>query len=145
MLLTAGELVRIPIRHPLQPDLTQRGEGAFAYLGCGNLTYAQRIGDVVEHCLVRPQRVRLEHQPEPPLLRRHHGRTAEEDALPKLDVALVGMIQPGDGAQDRGLPASAGPEQRDHLAFAQREGDPFEDLIFAQRLVQVGNDEMIIH
>ena len=50
------------------------------------------------------------------------------------DRARVGPLEPGGDAQRRRLAASAGPEQADQLAVAQREVEALERDRLAERL-----------
>ena len=67
-------------------------------------------GDVLRDSQMRKQRV-LEHQADPPLFRRQGPPgPAEFDAF-QPDRALLHRLEAGDGAQQRGLAATAGTEQ----------------------------------
>ena len=143
LLLAAGELVRVARRQRLQADL---GQDVVHLLGddvLGDPPQLQPVGHVVLDGLVRPERVGLEDQAEVALLGRDHladGRV-EEDLVVERDAALVGVIEAGDGPQQGGLPRAGGAEQRHHLAARDVEGDAPQDLVLAQLLVDVGEDE----
>ena len=78
----------------------------------------ERVGDVLEHGHVRPDRVRLEDHAEVALVGRHERRRRRrgDDAPAQRDLAGVGTLEAGDQAQGRGLAAAARPEQREDLA-----------------------------
>jgi hypothetical protein len=74
--------------------------------------HAQAKCHVLEHAHVAKQRVVLEHKAHVALAHVHVGRVfaAEEN------VALVGRLQPGNDAQQRGLAAARGAQQGDQFA-----------------------------
>jgi hypothetical protein len=146
LLLSARELVRVAPGHRRKADLAQHRVRPLAHLCRRHLAHAQRVLDVLEHGAVRPQRVRLEHEAESALLggQRRARRAVEEHAVAEPDAALVGMIEPGDGAQQRRLPAPGRTQERDHLAFAQLEGNALEHVAVTQALVHV-RDHQLTH
>ena len=50
---------------------------------------------------------------------------------PQLALPELGVVQPGDGAQRRGLAGAVASEQRDDLAFAHIEADSLDDVALA--------------
>src|SRR5690606_21791698 len=116
---------------PLQLGDAHEGEGlphAPAQLVLGRAAGAaalQRVGDVVEHRHVRPQGVGLEdHADVAPLGR--HVQAALGGVLSSArdgDLTGVGLLEPGDRAQQGGLAATARPEQDDELAAADAQCD----------------------
>jgi hypothetical protein len=79
---------------------------------------AQAEGDVLEHRHVAEQRVVLEHKAHVALAHMHVGGVFAAE----MDAAHVGRLQPGDDAQQRGLAAARGAEQRDQFARSQCRG-----------------------
>src|SRR5262249_33051466 len=71
---------------------------------------------------MRKQRVALEHHIDRPPIRRHWRDilTVEQDA------SLVRRVQAGKQAQQRGLAAARGPEQRKEFAWENVERDTFD-------------------
>ena len=70
------------------------------------------------------------------------ARGVEERPVADRDAARVGLLEPGDAAQQRGLAAARGAEQRHHLAARQREGDALEDLVLAELHAHIFDDEI---
>jgi hypothetical protein len=112
LLLAAGKLVRVPLREPLQPDLAEYREHPFADFRRGHLAELEPVRHVFVHRAVRPQGIGLEDQPEVPLLRGHQlpGIGVEQHLVSQRDAARVRMVQPGDRAQERRLPAARRPQ-----------------------------------
>jgi hypothetical protein len=71
---------------------------------------------------VREQRVLLEHQTEPSLVRGHRG---EIFAVP-ADASPVEPLEAGHGPQERRLTGAARPEHRHRLARPERQRDAVE-------------------
>ena len=91
-----------------------------------------------------PERVGLEDEPQPAPLRGHRPARVgvEEDAIAQADAARVGMVEPGDGAEQGRLAAAARAEERDHFTLLEREGDAFQHLSLAQPLVYSADDQL---
>ena len=88
-------------------------------LGARHAVPPQAEGDVVRDGEMRKQRVALEHHVDRPLVRRHR-----RDVLAvEQDAALVRRLEAGEHAQQRGLAAAGGAEQRKELAGADVERD----------------------
>ena len=79
---------------------------------------AQRRLELSPHRRREQQRVRV--------LRHVRG------ALVALDRAAAGIDEPGQRAQERGLPRSVAPEQREHVTLVDREIDPVQHLTAAE-------------
>jgi hypothetical protein len=114
-----------------EPELRQHGADLGSDLARAQLAQLEAIRDVVEHALVRPQRIRLEHQPEVALLGRQLGAAGavEYAALADVDAAQAWRLEPGDGAQQGGLAAAGRPQQRHHFAALQVHRDALQDLV----------------
>src|SRR5581483_4635231 len=129
LLLPARERGRVPRRE--LPELHDREHAldALAQLGAARpppaRQHLERERDVLEHVHVRPDRVRLEHHPEPALVRRHADPPlrGEEHAARDRDRPLVGRLEPRDRAQRRRLAAAGRAEQREELALVDLERD----------------------
>jgi hypothetical protein len=127
-----------------EPYLRQRLLDPLPDLGARHLAQLEAVGDVVEHAAVRPQRVGLEHKPEPALLGRHvdlAGRV-EEDRVADRDRTRIGLLEAGDRAQQGSLAAARRPEQGDDLAARHHERDALEDLVVPQAKPEVTHDEL---
>ena len=113
LLLAAGQLVRVAALEPGEIDQRQRLLDLPARRGRRNLAQLEPEHDVLEHVLVRPHRVVLEHHAHAARLRRHHRGGRRQRPAVDLDRALVGRDVAGDQAQGRGLAAARGAEQGD--------------------------------
>jgi hypothetical protein len=83
----------------------------------------ERVGDVLEHGHVRPDRVGLEDHPEVALVGRHEvppGR-GRHHPIAQGDLARVGLLEAGHEPQRGGLAAAAGAEQGEDLAAPDRQ------------------------
>jgi hypothetical protein len=80
---------------------------------------AQAVADVLRHCQVRKDGVALEHHVGRPLVGRHgrHGLAVDED------LALGRELEAGEHAQQGGLAAAGGTEQREEFAAPDLERD----------------------
>jgi len=78
----------------------------------------ERIGDIVEHGHVRPDRVRLKDHAEIAPVRWHEepARRRGDQTPAQRDLAGIRMLEPGHEAKGGGLAAAARPEQGEHLA-----------------------------
>jgi hypothetical protein len=77
---------------------------------------------------VRPQRVRLEHHADVAVVGAHvdsAGRVVH-DTIPDADPPLRALLEAGDKAQGRRLPAPAGAEQHEQLAIVDRDRQIFD-------------------
>ena len=118
LLLAAGELGGKLVGHAGEADEAQHRVHPFVDLGAVGFADFQRIGHVLAHRHVRPDRIALEHHADVALLRR------QEDALglgcvdepADADAAAVDAVQAGDAHQRRGLAATGGAEQGEELA-----------------------------
>ena len=100
--LPAGELLREALQQILQSeDPGGTANGRFDFV-LRPLCHLEREGDVLVHGHVRVERVVLEHHRHVPLDRvdEVHEPAADDD------LARVGVLEPGDDAQDRALAAA---------------------------------------
>ncbi len=110
--LAAGELARIASKELGQAENLRRLVDAFfdeALLGAPEL---QREAHVVGDRHVRIERVVLEHHGDVALFRRH----VVDHALANHDVASGYLLQPGDHAKKRRLPAARRADENDEFA-----------------------------
>ena len=77
----------------------------------------------------------LEHEADVALAHVRAGRVLAVEQ----DLALVGELEPGDDAQERGLAAARGPEQRHQLAGRERQAHVVERDEAAERLADILN------
>src|SRR5258708_27272276 len=87
--------------------------------------YPQGIGRILEHAHMRPDGIGLEHHSNIAVIERYvfPGRGIEHFDSADLDAAGIRRLQPGNGAQRRGLAAARWTEQREQLAFGDVEVD----------------------
>ena len=129
LLLAAREVGRGPAGRVVETHDGERALHAGLELAAGRppapRQHGQREGRVREHVHVRPDRVRLEHHPEPALAGRHldPSRRREQRPAADLDLALVRPLQAGEAAQRGRLPAPGRAEQREQLALRRLERD----------------------
>src|SRR5207253_532732 len=92
LLLSSGELVRIAIGEPFEPDLAERSEDLFTNLRGGHFPQDERVGHVFENGPMRPQRVRLEDEAEVAALGGNFDAalSIEERLIGEDDAAAVG-------------------------------------------------------
>src|SRR5580704_20682 len=104
------------------------------------LSHAQAIGHVVEHRHVRPHGVGLEDHAHTALLGRDGpalGRVVHRLAV-NGDAAAARLLEPGNGAQGRGLAAARRPQQGEMLAAAHREAHSVH-----RHLVAIAHDQVL--
>ncbi len=110
--LPAGELVRMPLFQALEAEkFEQFLDTRFAIFALPVFDF-QAEGDVIEDGHALEEGVVLEHEPDVALL---HGHIVDLLAMDE-DVAFGGRFQTGDHAQNGGLAAAAGAEQRHEFA-----------------------------
>ena len=117
LLHTPGELPRVLLQRMAEAEGRQQlGRVAERTVAVGPAVDPHGELDVLAHRLPRQQRRRLRHESDLLVTR---GRP---DALAvDRDGAGVGVEEPGDHLEQRGLPATAGPDHRDELAHPDRE------------------------
>ena len=119
LLHAARELRRLGLLAAREPHQLERLGRLAPALGLVHLALLQAVGDVVEHRHVREQRVLLEDRVDVALVR----RDADGRAAADLDLARRRLVEAGDHAQRRGLPAARRAEQREELPGTHLEVD----------------------
>src|SRR5262249_5038697 len=79
--------------------------------------------DILEHGLVRPDRIVLKYHAHSTLLRRNHRARRRQNASVDLDRSAVGNDVTGDQPQRRGLATAGGAEKRDERIILDGELD----------------------
>ncbi|MNN47353.1 hypothetical protein D3C81_1617700 [compost metagenome] len=137
MTLTAGQLRRVAPAQPVQlhqrqqffdPRLDARLRPALI-----TAPYFQTESDVAAHVQVLEQGVVLEHETRASRL---HAQPGGIFAI-KQDAPLLGLLQPGDGPQQRGLARTGGPKQGEQFAAADIQADTVERCERAEVLAQL--------
>ena len=131
--LPAGELARVAVQQLVERQDPGGAADGGVDLGLGLLGDLEREGDVREHGHVRVERVVLEDHRDVPL----HRVDEVHEPAPDHDLARVGVLEPGDGAQDRALPAPRRPEQDEELAVGDLQRDVGDRLDLAEALHQM--------
>ena len=106
-----------PLGQRAEPHQVERAHDAACQFLAAHAAPSQAERDIVAHRQMREQRIGLEHQPEPPAVRRRAGHVDAVDA----HRAGARRDQAGDHAQHRGLAAARRPQQRHELAGAHVE------------------------
>ncbi len=122
LLLSAGQLMRIAAALLAEMDQRQVPIGGLQPLRCRMAAQAQPEGDVLPRGHMREQAVGLEHHAHVAPVRRQIG----DVAIIQQDPAGIQALQPGQGAQRRGLAAARRAQHRHQLARRQLEGQPIE-------------------
>ena len=132
LLLAAGELVHRPPFRPGQAhELEQVADASADGLRPG-AAHAQPEGHVVAHVAMREERVVLEHEADPALVR---GDTRQVVPV-EVDAARPWLLQAGHGTQQGGLAAAAGTQHAEQLAGRYVQVDAAQDV-----LALVGRDQ----
>ena len=99
------------LRHPLADDVSP------------DVPDLKRIGHVIEDVHMRPDGVGLEHHAQSALLRGNADvlLLRPDHLAADADLARIRSLQPDDAAQQRGLAATAGSEQREYLVGRDRQ------------------------
>ena len=117
-------------------DQRERGVHALRPLGILHARHRQAVGDVLRDGHVRPQRVRLKHDPDMAPLRRDLLFGRGDDRIADQDASGVRPIEPRDLPQQRGLAAARWPEDGDEFAIGDRERHVVERLDRPVRLAE---------
>ncbi len=128
--LAAGQLVRLARGETFELDQRQHLGDARRDLGLGQSILLEPERDIALDGQVRKQRVALEHHVDRPPIGRHR-----RDIVPvEQDAARIRRLEAGEQAQQRGLAAARGAEQREEFALENverhgvdrgRAGEPF--------------------
>src|SRR6266850_1055765 len=124
LLLAAGELARMPVGEPAQPDQVEDFAHALSSLRLRKRAHAQRKGDVALDRHVWEQRVVLEDDADVALVR----LAARQIFAVELDDAAGGLLETRDHHQRRRLPGAARAEEREELALRDVEADPVDSV-----------------
>ena len=134
LLLAAGHLEREALVVAGEADELQHLLDAGAALGsAGTPAILQAEADIVLDIHVGEQRIGLEHHSDLALV----GRQRRDVLALDEDGAGGRALEAGDHAQDRGLAAARGAEQRDELALVEGEVDALDDLVVLEGLGEV--------
>ena len=117
--LASRELVRIALLHAGQRHVFQGLAHPGLDLGRCHALHAQGKADVLRHRHMRKQGVALEHRVHIPVF----GGNACDVPAVEHDAAAVRAIEPGDHAQQRGLPAPRRTQKGEELASPDRQAD----------------------
>src|SRR6185503_21349593 len=120
--LTAGKLPGVPLGEAVELHEPEELVDLVADLVLWTLADLEAEGHVLAHGEVLEGRVMLEDEADPPLLRGETRRVLAEDE----DVALVGLLEAGDHAEERRLAASARAEQGRQRAASNGNRDVVE-------------------
>jgi hypothetical protein len=102
LLLPAGKLARVAVRHRGEADQVQRTAHALIPRRAGHAAHLQPEGDVLGHRHVREQRVALEHDAHAALV----GGNAGQVSAIQQHAAAGGFLEAGDDVQRGGLAAA---------------------------------------
>lgn len=118
--LTAGQLRGAPPPVVSEPHRGERLPGAAHPIGAGRLAHPEPVGDALLHRHVRKQGVVLEDG----VHLAREGRQVGDVPPGEFDPALVGLFEPRDQPQQRGLARAGRPEQGEELAVPDPQVDP---------------------
>src|SRR3989454_2286711 len=124
LLLAAGQLARMLIGEPAQPDKVEDLVHALRLLRARKRAHAQRKGDVALDRHVGKQGVVLEDDADVALV----WLAARQILAAELDDAAAGLLEARDHHQRRRLPRAARAEQGEELALVDLEADPVDGV-----------------
>src|SRR3989442_2276569 len=124
LLLAAGELARMLVGEPAQPDQVEDFPHALGLLRPRKCSHAQRKGDVLLDGHVGEQRVVLEDDADVALVR----LAARQILAAELYDAAGGLLEARDHHQRRRLPRAARAEEREELALRDVEADSIDGV-----------------
>jgi hypothetical protein len=122
--LPAGELARLAGEQVVDAEQLDRPACLALLLGLAEPLGPEREDDVLHDALVRVQGVALEDHGD---LARPRGQLVD-DPPPDEHLALGGLLEPGDGAQQRGLAAPRRAEEDEVLALLGGEVDAVDGV-----------------
>nr|WP_245723573.1 hypothetical protein [Microbacterium humi] len=139
LLLTARELVRVPVAERSESHLVERIGDACLLVGLVRAADVERERQVLLRRHVRPERVGLEDHAEVAFLGGHVDALlpVDECAVADRDAPVGGVFEAGDAVQRRRLPAAARTEEREELSLPDGEVDVFEHRHVGELLVEV--------
>ena len=135
LLLTTGQLVGLAPLKAAELHQIEHFQHALTNLVLRSLLHLETVGDVVENGHVRKQRVALEHGIHVALERLLIGNI---DAV-EQNFARSGLLKAGDHAQRRRLARAGRAQNRQELALLYIDGQVFDHVVFAVKLVDVLN------
>ena len=141
MLLAARKLAGTLVFLAFQAHQRHHVHDLFADLVLGQLFDRQAKGHVLRRRHVGEQRVALEHHAHLALTHVHVGHVLAVDE----HAALVHVVKSGDGAQQGGLAAAGGAQQRHHFAFVDVQVDMLQNRIASETLDYVANFNVGAH
>ncbi len=142
LLLAAGELPRLALLEPFEPDDAEHLFDPRALLALVHPLQPHPERDVVPDRHVREERVVLEDHVHVAPVRRHGG---DVDAA-EQDPPLVGLLEAADHPEGRRLPAAARPEQGEELALLDLDRDGAHRLDAAEALADaLEGDPVLAH
>ena len=121
--LAARERCRPPLAEAVEMDQRQRVAHARAPLGILDSRHGQAVGDVFRDRHVRPERIGLENDADPPLLRRNLSLRRGDHRVADQDSTGIRTVESGDQPQQRGLAAARRAQDRDELAVGNLQRD----------------------
>ncbi len=123
LLLPAGELSGELVGHFRKSDQAEHVGNASIGLGAPDFADLQRIGDVLCHRHVRPDRIALEHHADVALIRRQENSFGLRCVGDPSDADRAGIdaVKAGDAHERGGLAAARRPEQREEPAAGNAE------------------------
>ena len=127
LLLAAGEALGQAVGVLGDLDRLEDFIDAAPDLVLGQMAVFEAEGDVLAHGHVRKDGIVLEDHADVALV----GRDVVDDPSVEGDGAALDGVEAGDHAQQRGLAAAGGAEQREELALAHVEAEAGDDDIFA--------------
>ncbi len=131
--LTAGELADAALAEALQLDQRQHLGDPLAALAPADVLLAQAEADVSLHGKMGKQSVALEHHVDRPMVRRN---IADVLAV-EQDAAFARRLEAGEQAQQRGLAAAGGAEQRKKFAVPDVEAERIDRGHIAETLADL--------
>ena len=128
LLLSAGELVRVPLFVGGHLDDLERFHDAPFFLVRFDLAYVESVLYILVHGHMGPEGVVLEHHRGVALVRRGSG----DSFVSEVDFAFVRVVESGDSAEERRFAAAGRSEEEEQFAFGYFEGESVDGDRFAE-------------
>ncbi len=147
LLLAAAQFRRRLVAHGGQADDVEHAVDTLLPHGPGYSMHLEGKPDIAADRHVRPDRIGLQHDSELALRRRQIDpcRHVEHRTAGDRDQPLIGRLEAGDRAQDRGFAAAARPEQGERLARSDLERHAIDRCQVAVALAQLVDPDERIH
>src|SRR5690606_23267113 len=142
LLLAAAQLGRVAVAQVAQLDDVEDLVDAAGDLGGFDLPDLQAEAHVLGHRHVRPDRVALEDHRHVAPLGRQAGLGRGDDLVADRDRAAGGREESGHHPQRGGLAAARGAEQRDQLAFLDRQVQVVDGHIVVEGAGNIAKHEL---